>query len=61
MDIIRKNQTDIGTVFRGLNAQIDALMEETGELKEMMMMKMMKMQANKKISNMNTSRQQSNY
>lgn len=57
MDIIRKNQKDIGTVVRSLTSQMDALMEETGELKEMMM----KMQANKKISIMNTSRQQSNY
>ena len=57
MDTIREKQNEIGTVVRGLTAQMDALMEEAGELKEMMM----KIQGNKKTSIMPTSRQQSNY
>ena len=57
MDIIRENQKEIGTVIRSLTAQMDALREETGDLKEIMM----KIQANKKLTVMNTSRQQSNY
>eukprot|EP00092_Neocalanus_flemingeri_P024563 GFUD01026641.1.p1 GENE.GFUD01026641.1~~GFUD01026641.1.p1 ORF type:complete len:1187 (+),score=294.85 GFUD01026641.1:192-3752(+) len=54
MDIIREKQNEIGMVVRGLTNQMDALMEEAGELKEMMM----KMQGKKKTL---ASRQQSNF
>ena len=47
MDIIKQNQRDLGTVVRRLTAQMDGLMEESGELKDMMM----KIQGNKKLIN----------
>jgi len=54
MDIVKEKQKEIGNVVRGLNNQMEALREETGELKEMMM----KMHGNKKTV---ASRQQSQF
>ena len=57
IDQIRENQKEIGATMRDLTSRMESLMEETAELKEMML----KLQSNKKITVMNTSRQQSQF